>query len=88
MWNYVSADPQEFQIRTQLDSTASIVISSSTAKTVTIFDADSGEPLVKCCPGEITTAMCLTNNSKQLITTSDKGIIYIWRLPDELTERL
>jgi len=45
VWNYVSPDPQEVQIRTQLDPTATIVISSSTAKTVTIFDAESGQPV-------------------------------------------
>jgi WD40 repeat protein len=88
LWTYVSPDTQEVQIRTQLDPTATIVISSSTAKTVTIYDADNGQPIVKCCPGEITTAMCLSNNSKQLITASDKGVIYIWKIPESLTERL
>lgn len=87
-WNYSSNDPSEQQIRTQLDPTATVVISSSTAKTVTIFDAASGQPLVKCCPGEITTAMCLSTNAKQLITASDKGVIYIWRLPVDLTTKL
>lgn len=88
VWNYVSPDPQEVQIRTQLDPTATIVISSSTSKTVTIFDATNGQPIVKCCPGEITTAMCLSNNSKHLITASDKGVIYIWKLPTSLTDKL
>lgn len=48
----------------------------------------NGDPIVRCCPGEITTAMCLTTNSKYLITASDKGVIYIWRLPESLTNRL
>jgi hypothetical protein len=42
VWTYVSPDAQEVQIRTQLDATATIVISSSTAKTVTIYDAENG----------------------------------------------
>lgn len=88
IWNYTSTDSSEVQIRTQLDPTATVVISSSTAKTVTIFDAVNGLPLVKCCPGEITTAMCISTNAKQLITASDKGVIYIWRLPAELTQKL
>ncbi len=88
VWSYQSQDQQEVQIRTQLDPTATIVISSSTAKTVTIFDVASGQPIIKCCPGEITTAMCLSNNLKHLITASDKGVIYIWRLPVALTNQL
>ena len=85
---YPSPDPKEVQLRTQLDPTATIVISSSTSKTVTIYDAMNGDPIVRCCPGEITTAMCLSTNLKYLITASDKGVIYIWRLPENLTNRL
>jgi len=48
----------------------------------------NGDPIVRCCPGEITTAMCLSTNLKYLITASDKGVIYIWRLPENLTNRL
>jgi hypothetical protein len=32
--------------------------------------------------------MCLSTNAKQLITASDKGVIYIWRLPVDLTAKL
>jgi WD40 repeat protein len=72
----------------KLDFTATVVISSSTVKTATIFDAASEKPLVKCCSSEITTAMSLSTNAKQLITASDKGVIYIWRQPVDLTAKL
>ncbi len=32
--------------------------------------------------------MCLSQNFRHLITTSDKGVIYIWKLPKSLTSRL
>lgn len=32
--------------------------------------------------------MCLSSNMKNLITASDQGIIYIWRLPDALAKAL
>ena len=50
----------EVQLRTYLDPTASIVISSSTDKSVTIYEAATGRPLARCSNGEITTAMCLS----------------------------
>ena len=71
-----------------VDEYASIVVSSSTNKRVTIYEAATGLPICKASPGGITTAMCLTNNMKQLITASDQGLIFIWKLPDNLTRAL
>jgi hypothetical protein len=33
-------------------------------------------------------AMCFSTNMKNLITASDQGIIFIWRLPDGLAKTL
>jgi len=71
-----------------MDDYASIVVSSSTNKRVTIYEAATGFPICKASPGGITTAMCLTNNMKQLITASDQGLIFIWKIPDNLSRAL
>jgi WD40 repeat protein len=84
----IQTGSDEVQIKTQIDPTSNILISSSTNKTVTIYDLLTGVPILQCCPGEITTAMCLSQNFRHLITTSDKGVIYIWKLPKSLTSRL
>ena len=83
----------EMQLRTVVDPSASYVFSSSNQsvtnqKQVTVYDAEDGTPLAKACCGEITTAMCLSNNAKHLITTSDKGCIYFWKMPDHFTQRI
>jgi len=69
-------------LKVQIDLTGSIVISSSTLKTVTLFNITNGTPLAICSLGEITTAMCLTQNFKYLIAASDKGVIYYVRLTE------
>ena len=76
------------QLRVMVDDLASVVVSSSTSKRVTIYEAATGTPLCRGSPGQITTAMCFSNNLKHLITTSDSGIIYIWRLPQQLAKSL
>lgn len=72
-------------MRTMIDSTASVVITSSTTKNVAIYNVQTAKELARFCPGEITTAMCLSNDSKRLITTSDKGVIYVWKVPKKIT---
>lgn len=84
--NKFGTDNKETLIKTMIDSTASVVTTSSTSKTVTIYNVHTAEELAKFCPGEITTAMCLSNDGKRLITTSDKGVIYIWKVPARVTE--
>ena len=71
-----------------IDEYASVVVSSSTSKRVTIYEAATGTPLCRAQPGQITTAMCFSNNMKHLITTSDNGLIFIWRLPEKFAQCL
>ena len=71
-----------------IDPYASVVVSSSTSKRVTIYEAATGQPLCRAQPGQITTAMCFSNNMKHLITTSDNGIIFVWRLPEKMAQCL
>lgn len=65
-----------------------MVVSSSTNKRVTIYEASTGQQLSKASHGGITMAMCFSTNMKNLITASDQGIIFIWRLPDGLAKTL
>ncbi len=71
-----------------IDQYASVVVSSSTSKRVTIYEAATGNPICRAQPGQITTAMCFSNNMRHLITTSDNGIIFVWRLPEKLAQCL
>lgn len=74
----------QVQLRVLIDDYASVVVSSSTSKRVTIYEAATGIPLCRAQPGQITTAMCFSNNMRHLITTSDNGLIFIWRLPEKM----
>lgn len=84
--NKFGTDPKETLVKTLIDPTASIVITSSTTKQITIYNIATAEEMCRFCPGEITTALLLSNDFKKLISTSDKGVIYIWRVPAEVTE--
>lgn len=76
------------QLRVLIDKFASVIVSASTDKKVTVYEAASGNLVCQVSPGEITTAMCLSNNLRHLITASDKGLIYVWRLPDHISQAL
>ena len=65
-----------------------IVIASCADKSVTIYETATGNAIAKTTCGEVTTAMCLSTNLKHLITASMDGIIYFWRLPENLTKAL
>jgi WD40 repeat protein len=86
-WEQTQMNPAT-QIKVAMDPTASIIITSGTDKRVTIVEASSGRTICQAKPGQITTAMCLSNNKKHLITTSDHGIIFVWKLPTDLTTSL
>ena len=83
-----SSGTNQVQLRVLIDDYASVVVSSSTSKRVTIYEAATGNPLCRAQPGQITTAMCFSNNLKHLITTSDNGLIFIWRLPEKMAQCL
>jgi hypothetical protein len=42
--------------------------------------------LCKAYCGELTTGLIFTENGKHLITTSSLGVIYVWKLPEEVTK--
>ena len=60
-------------------------MTSDSNKRVTLVEAASGRAICQAKPGEITTAMCLSHNMRHLITTSDTGIIYVWRVPEPVS---
>ncbi len=84
MANNASQVGNQVQLRVMIDRYASVVVSSSTSKRVTIYEAATGQPLCRAQPGQITTSMCFSNNMRHLITTSDNGLIFMWRLPDRM----
>jgi WD40 repeat protein len=53
-----------------------------------LFEAESGRLLCRAQCGEITTGMCFSQNGKHLVTTSSLGVIYVWKLPDEVHKLL
>lgn len=53
-----------------------------------MYEASSGSLLCKASCGDITTAMCFSNNMKHLITASADGVIYIWKIPDLINKAL
>lgn len=48
----------------------------------------SGKLICKAQCGELTTGLTFSENGKHLITTSSLGVIYVWKLPDEVSKLL
>lgn len=69
-----------------IDSHASLVVSSCTDKYVTVYEAATGNVLCRTTCGEVSTALCLSTNMKHLVTTSTDGIIYVWKLPEQVAK--
>ena len=75
-------------LRVILDPTGTVAATSSTDRQISIFESETGKLLCKAQCGEITTGMCFSQNGKHLISTSSLGVIYIWKLPDVVTQLL
>jgi len=71
-----------------LDATGTVAATSSTDRQISLFESGTGKLLCKAQCGEITTGMCFSQNGKHLISTSSLGVIYIWKLPDVVTQLL
>jgi WD40 repeat protein len=67
-----------------LDEGGKIAVTSCTDRQILIFETESGKLLAKASSGEITTGMCFTDNKKHIITTSSQGVIYIFKLPENV----
>ena len=75
-------------LKVMISDNAKVAVSSTTDKQVTLFDTQTGRVLCKAYCGELTTGIIFSENGKHLITTSSVGVIYVWRLPDEVTSLL
>ena len=75
-------------LKVLIDKYASVVVSSSTSKRVSIYEAATSQPICKAQCGQVTTAMCFSNNLRNLITSTEDGLIFIWKLPELLVKSL
>lgn len=72
-------------IRVKVDETGEVIAVSGTDRNVMLFDS-TGKLLCKCSCGEIVTGILFSENKRHLITCSSSGVIYIWKLPHEVTK--
>ena len=75
-------------LRVTVDGSGSYVAVSNSDKVVRIRDFASGNIVAKASCGDITTSLCFAMNSKQLITVTAKGCIYIWKLSQEIKSNI
>lgn len=75
-------------LKVAVDDWGQVVVASGTDKNVSIFEAESGKLLARATSGEITTGMIFSQNGKHLITTSSQGVIYVWKLPENVVKLL
>lgn len=75
-------------LKVMLDERGKVAATSTTDKQVMLFDAQAGKLLAKAQCGEIITGMCFTDNFRHLVTTSHQGVIYIFKLPEVVTQLL
>ena len=75
-------------MKVMLDQQGKVAVTSTTDKQLAIFDCQSGKLLCKAQCGELTTGLIFSENGRHLITTSSLGVIYVWKLPEEVTKLL
>lgn len=75
-------------LKVMLDEQGKVAATSTTDKQVMLFEAQTGKLLAKAQCGEIITGMCYTDNCRHLVTTSHQGVIYIFKLPETVTQLL
>ena len=75
-------------LKVMLDPCGQVAVTSTTDKQILLFEAQSGRLLCKAQCGELTTGMCFSENGNHLITTSSLGVIYIWTLPQSVSNML
>jgi len=71
-----------------LDDNGAVAATSCTDRQLMLFEVESGKLLCRAQCGEITTGMCFSENGRHLITTSSLGLIYVWKLPEEVQNLL
>ena len=75
-------------IKVMMDDFGTVAVTSCTDRQVMLFEVESGKLLCKAQCGEITTGMCFSENGKHLLTTSSLGVIYVWKLPEQVVDIL
>lgn len=75
-------------LKVMLDERGRVAATSTTDKQLMLFDTQAGKLLAKAQCGEIITGMCYTDNFRHLVTTSHQGVIYIFKLPESVTQLL
>jgi len=70
------------------DVTGSYIATSNKDGNVRIRDYYSGNLIAKMNCGDFTTGFAITQNNKNLITTTSEGCIQIWKLPEEMISNM
>jgi WD40 repeat protein len=78
---------QDF-VKVLLDRSGTFLISASSDKYFTIQDMLSNTLVTKGTVGEQITSIQLTLDNRYLITTSARGLIYFWKLNDQITKAM
>ena len=76
-------------IKIALDPSGAFVATSCTDKSLYIYDYQSGECLAATSGhSELVTGLKFSQNGKNLISVSGDGCIFIWKLPNEMTNAI
>lgn len=76
-------------IKVILDPTGTYLATSSTDKTVSIFNYYTGECIsVISGHSELVTSLIFSNNGKYIVSVCGDGCVFLWRLPFEVTQNI
>eukprot|EP00002_Diphylleia_rotans_P022866 TRINITY_DN4493_c0_g1_i2.p1 TRINITY_DN4493_c0_g1~~TRINITY_DN4493_c0_g1_i2.p1 ORF type:complete len:1186 (+),score=184.48 TRINITY_DN4493_c0_g1_i2:927-4484(+) len=86
--SYKAQDSSEF-VKVCIDPSGLFVASSTTDKTICIFDFYSGQFVGKAHGhSELITGISFTSDCKRLISTSGDGCIFVWRLSSDFVNQM
>lgn len=75
-------------LKIAMDDSGLILAVCNLDRTVRLIDYNSGKVLGKLNVGDIVTSMVFSPNGKKLLTTTNDGCIFIWRLSLDLTNAI
>lgn len=75
-------------LKVAMDCSGLILAVCNLDRTVRLIEYYSGKVLGKLNVGEIVTSLAFSNNGKKLLTTTNDGCIFIWRLSLDLTNAI
>lgn len=75
-------------VKVTIDDRGAVIAASSTDRLLSLYEVKTGRLLARAKCGEIVTGMIFADNGRHLISSSSSGVIYVWKLTNDIMDLL